>query len=190
MTRHDGSAVAGAAVSLLDDRGRQVAGGHVDAQGAGELGAPHPGSYLLLFGAPDHQPGAATISVADGPAEAELLLTRSAVLTGSVRGPYGPLMAARLTLVQEGEIVDAAHSDPAGEFRIPGLGAGRYGLSATAPGCLPVAVRIELDAEAELRRDVELERDPAAAHVLDADPMTMPIPVQSRAAAREAVGHR
>ncbi len=69
------------------------------------------------------------MSVADGPGEAALLVARSAVLTGSVRASYTPVVAARLTVVQDGEIVGGTHSDSAGAYRIADLGPGGYGLS-------------------------------------------------------------
>ena len=91
------------------------------------------------------------------PVDAEMLLTRSAVMTGSVGGEDGPMVGARLTLVQDGEIVDATDSDTDGAYRIADLAAGGYGLSVTAPGCEPAALRRWSGRRTRptLRRDVD-----------------------------------
>jgi hypothetical protein len=183
VARRDGSAVPGAGVSLLDECGRDIATGYADAHGCGELRAPHPGVYLLVCVAPEHQPGVATVSVSDGPGEATLLVARSAVLTGSVRAPHGPVVAARLTLVQDGEIVDTAHSDSAGAYRLADLAVGGYALSVTAAGCLPAAVRVDVTDDADLHRDVDLVRE--------ADPRPVAgLPEQAGAPDRQVVGNR
>jgi hypothetical protein len=182
VARRDGSVVPGAGVVMLDSSGREVASGYADAHGSGELRAPHPGSYLLLAAAPGHQPGAATASIVDGPTEVPVLLSRSAALVGSVRGPQGPVVAARVTLVQSGEVVDATRSDSIGGYRLTDLAAGGYGLIVTAPGCVPVALKIDVSDGADLHRDVELCRDGQAA------PAVRPEPIAERA--RQAAGHR
>ena len=183
VARGDGSMVSGAGVVLLDSSGREVANGYADTQGRGELCAPHPGSYLLLAAAPGHQPGAATTaSIVDGVAEVPVLLSRSAALVGSVRGPQGPVVAARVTLVQSGEVVDATRSDSIGGYRLTDLAAGGYGLSVTAPGCVPIALQIDVSDGADLHRDIELSRDGQAVPAVRPEPVAEP--------ARQAAGHR
>ena len=182
VTRRDGSVVPGACVALLDGSGREVASGYADAYGSGELCAPRPGSYLLLAAAPGHQPGAATASIVDCAAEVPVLLSRSAALAGSVHGPQGPVVAARVTLVQSGEVVDATRSDSIGGYRLTDLAAGGYGLSISAPGCVPIALQIDVPDGADLRRDVELSRDGQAASAVRPEPVAEP--------ARQAAGHR
>jgi hypothetical protein len=188
VARRDGSAVPGAEVDLLDEDGQHVATGYADADGCGELQAPHPGSYLMVCVAPEHQPGVATVSVGDGPGEAALLVARSAVLTGSVRASYTPVVAARLTVVQDGEIVGGTHSDSAGAYRISDLGPGGYGLCVTAPGCVPAAVRIDVADGTELQRDIDLQRAGDAQHEVVESPGELP--EQATAADRRVVGNR
>jgi hypothetical protein len=188
VARRDGSAVPGAEVDLLDEDGQHVATGYADAEGCGELQAPHPGSYLMVCVAPEHQPGVATVSVGDGPGEAALLVARSAVLTGSVRASYTPVVAARLTVVQDGEIVGGTHSDSAGAYRISDLGPGGYGLCVTAPGCVPAAVRIDVADGTELQRDIDLQRAGDAQHEVVESPGELP--EQATAADRRVVGNR
>jgi hypothetical protein len=152
----DGSVVGGAAVTLLDDRGGDVAGGKADADGRGEVLAPAPGSYVLVLTAAGHQPGAAAITVASAPTAVDVLLARSASVSGSVRGEDGPIAGARVTLVQDGEVVDAVDTADDGAYRIEDIGAGEYGLSVAAAGCRPAAVGLEVAEEADVHHDVDL----------------------------------
>jgi hypothetical protein len=155
VIRRDGSVVGGAAVTLLDDRGGDVASGAADAEGRGELLAPSPGSYVIISTAAGHQPGAMAITVPG--TETDVLIARSASVSGSVHGQDGPIAGARITLVQDGEAVDAVDTAADGTYRISDIGAGEYGLSVAAPGCEPVATLIDIPDEADVRHDVELE---------------------------------
>jgi hypothetical protein len=155
--RRGGTPAEGVAVMLLDGKGRTVAEDKAGPDGRGEVLAPAPGGYVLVCTARGHQPGAAAITVADAPIEADVLLVRSASLYGSVHGEDGPIAGARVTLVQDGEIVDAADTDEDGAYRIGDIAAGEYGLSVVAAGCEPIAVLLEVPDEADLRHDVELE---------------------------------
>lgn len=156
-TRRDGAPVPHAALTLLDGRGREVSCGRSDPDGRGELRAPQQGSYVLVSIAPGHQPGAVELAVADQPAVVAVLLTRSASVSGAVHGEDGPVAGARVTLVQDGEVVDAVDTDPDGQYRVSDLGAGEYGLSVAAAGCAPVAVLLQVPDETDLRHDVDLE---------------------------------
>ncbi|GAA1184037.1 carboxypeptidase regulatory-like domain-containing protein [Pseudonocardia alaniniphila] len=155
--RRGGVPAEGVAVMLLDDKGRTVAEDKAGPDGRGEVRAPAPGGYVLVCTARGHQPGAAAITVADAPIEADVLLVRSASLYGSVHGEDGPIAGARVTLVQDGEIVDSADTDEDGSYRIGDIAAGEYGLSVVAAGCEPIAVLLEVPDEADLRHDVEME---------------------------------
>ncbi len=156
VTRRDGSPLPGAGVSLLDNRGQDITTGYADAQGCGCLRAPHPGTYLIVSAAPDHQPGAATVAIRDSAVQATLHMPRSVVLTGAVRDRHGPVVAARVTLVQDGQVVDSTRSDTAGAYRLADLATGAYGMSVAAPGCTPLAVRIDLADGSELHQDIDL----------------------------------
>jgi hypothetical protein len=158
--RRNGATVGGAAVTLLDDKGNEVGTGTAGADGRGEVLAPSPGSYVLVSTAPGHQPGAVAITVAESPTEAEVLLVRSASVSGAVHGEDGPIAGARVALVQDGEIVDAVDTDEDGEYRIEDIGAGEYGLSVAAAGCEPIASLLDVPDETDLHHDVDLE--PAA----------------------------
>jgi hypothetical protein len=156
VIRRDGSVVGGAAVTLLDDRGGDVAAGTADAAGWGELLAPSSGGYVLVSTAAGHQPGAVAITVGNAATVADVLLARSASVFGTVRGEDGPIAGARVTLVQDGEAIDAVDTDACGAYRIGDVGGGEYGLSVAAAGCEPVATLLDVAEEADVRYDIEL----------------------------------
>lgn len=166
VIRRDGSVVGGATVTLLDDRGGDVAAGAADAEGRGEVLAPTPGGYVLVSTAAGHQPGAVAITVAGSATETDVLIARSASVSGAVHGEDGPIAGARVTLVQDGEAVDAVDTGADGTYRIGDIGAGGYGLSVAASGCAPVATLLDVAEEADVRHDVELE---PASPVADSD---------------------
>jgi hypothetical protein len=169
VVRCDGSVVGGAAATLLDRRGRSLTRCYSDAHGGGELTAPHPARYLIVCTAPEHQPSVRAVSTLDGPVTTEVLLTRSASVTGSVYGPRGPLVGARLTLRADGELVGTATSGADGGYLLPELAAGRYGLSAAAGGFEPATVRVDLAAAARHHRDITLSSSSGVAVLLDVD---------------------
>lgn len=152
----DGSGIRAATVTLLDDHGRETASTRTNGDGRGVLTARHPGGYMLVVAAEGYQPGAITVAVTDGPVDADIPLTRSASIAGCVGGEDGPVVGARLALVQDGEIVDTTASLADGTYRFAELAAGEYGLSVTAHECEPAVFVLEIADEAHLRQDVEL----------------------------------
>jgi Carboxypeptidase regulatory-like domain len=152
----DGRGIHGATVTLLDDHGRETASTRTRSDGHGVLTARHPGGYLLVTAADGYQPGAITVAVTDAPVDAEIPLTRSASIAGSVGGEDGPIVGAQLALVQDGEIVDTTQSATDGGYRFADLAAGEYGLSVTAYDCEAAAIVVALADEVDLRQDVEL----------------------------------
>jgi hypothetical protein len=153
----DGAPVGRAALTLLDDRGRDVAKGCAGADGRGELQAPRPGAFMLIASSVGFQAVAVAVTVAEAPADVAVTLTRSASVHGAVLGEDGPIAGARVTLVQDHEIVDAVDSGRDGGYRLEDVPAGEYGLSVAAAGCEPFAALLVVPDAAELRRDVELQ---------------------------------
>jgi hypothetical protein len=156
VVRRDGAGVGGAAVRLLDDRGLRVADATADESGHGQVVAPAQGGFMLISTAPGYQPGAVALIVKDVPVEVDVLLVRSASVSGSVQGEDGPIPGARVTLVQDGEVVDAVTTDTDGAYRIEGLGSGEYGLSVAAAGFVPAAGFVEVPDETDLLHDAVL----------------------------------
>ncbi|WP_300007437.1 carboxypeptidase regulatory-like domain-containing protein [Pseudonocardia sp.] len=154
--RRDGAAIPDVAVALLDDRGYETSTGRSGVGGSGELRAPHPGSYVLVATAPDHLPGAVALTVAEVPVDADVLLVRSASLVGTVTGEDGPIAGARVTLVQDGEVVDSTESGADGGYTVADMAAGEYALSVAAAGCEPHVTLVVVPEEAELVHDVDL----------------------------------
>jgi Carboxypeptidase regulatory-like domain len=152
----DGRGIPGATVTLLDDHGRETASTRTNRDGHAVLNARHAGGYMVVAAADGYQPGAITIAVTDEPVDAEIPLTRSASLAGTVGGEDGPIVGAQLALVQDGEIVDTTQSTADGGYRFRDLAAGEYGLSVTAHECEPAALVLTLADEADLHQDVEL----------------------------------
>jgi hypothetical protein len=155
LTR-DGNGIPGATVALLDDHGRETSNTCTTRDGHGVLTARHPGGHILVITADGYQPGAITVAVADGPVDAEIPLTRSASLAGTVGGEDGPVVGAQLALVQDGAIVDTVKSGPDGTYRFRDLSLGEYGLSVSAHEREPAALVVQIADEADLRQDVEL----------------------------------
>jgi hypothetical protein len=130
------------------------------------LTARHPGGYILVITADGYQPGAITVAVADGPVDAEIPLTRSASLAGTVGGEDGPVVGAQLALMQDGAIVDTAKSGPDGTYRFRDLSLGEYGLSVSAHEREPAALVVEIADEADLWQDVVLPSGISSADVI------------------------
>jgi hypothetical protein len=152
-----GAPVGGAVLTLLDHRGREAATATAAPDGRGELRAPHPGAYMLVAHAAGHQAVAVALTVADEPATAMVTLTPSASVHGAVLGEDGPITGARVTLVQDSEIVDAVDSDRDGAFHLDDVPPGEYGLSVAAAGHEPFADLLVVPDSTTVRRDVELE---------------------------------
>jgi hypothetical protein len=145
-----------AAVTLFDQQGGEVAGTSSGADGRCELPA-RPDGYLLVASAPEHQPTALALTVQDAAVDVEVLLVRSAAVVGTVRAADDPVPGARVSLLQEGEVIAAVESCPAGRYRLAGLAAGQYVIAVTAPGFARVAATVRVAPEAEVRHDVVLE---------------------------------
>ncbi|GLZ37557.1 MFS transporter [Actinokineospora sp. NBRC 105648] len=155
----DGSGVPGAALTLLDDEGKQVWRGGADTSGGYALDAPVPGSYVLLASAPEHQPRATTVTVRPGQSTVDVVLTGVTVLHGFVMTADGhtPVGSARVTLTDpRGDVVESQPSASDGSYRFSGVRCGEFTLVVSAPAFRPAATPVRLPASGELRHDVEL----------------------------------
>jgi EmrB/QacA subfamily drug resistance transporter len=159
VRRQDGSSVAHAALTLIDQRGRQVARGVGGDDGGYRVTAPDTGTYVLIVSAPAHQPQASSVVVGEGPARLDITLTGSGEVTGVVRdaGRGTPLANATVTLTDDrGDVTGAHITQDDGVYRFHGVGAGNYTLVASGPHYRPVAVTLTVPDSGQLRHDVEL----------------------------------
>ncbi|WP_020418413.1 MFS transporter [Amycolatopsis sp. ATCC 39116] len=159
IRRQDGTPVGGAALTLIDQRGRQVSRATAGDDGGYRIAAPGGGTYVLIVSATGHQPQAASVVVADGPARLDLTLIGSGELSGVVRvaGKGSPLAGATVTLTDSrGEVTGAAISDAQGGYVFRGVGSGTYTLVASADRMRPVASLITVPESGVLQQDVEI----------------------------------
>jgi len=158
VSRPDGTALADAALTLVDDAGRQRCLGTADGEGRYRLHAPPPGRYVLIAAAEGYRPQATGVTAVDGPVEIDLVLAGAGLLAGRVVTPGGrPVRGATLTLTDgQGEVIAAVRSGPEGDYSADDVVAGAYTLAVTAPSCRPVALPVSVRAGRETRQDVEL----------------------------------
>ncbi|MDQ0378463.1 MFS transporter [Amycolatopsis thermophila] len=159
IRRQDGTPVGGAALTLIDQRGRQVSRASGSGDGGYRIGAPGNGTYVLIVSAAGHQPQAASVVVADGPARLDLTLVGSGEVSGVVRvaGKGSPLAGATVTLTDaRGEVTGAAISNAEGVYVFNGVSSGTYTLVASADRMRPVASLITVPDSGVLHQDVEI----------------------------------
>ncbi|MFD2417817.1 MFS transporter [Amycolatopsis pigmentata] len=159
IRRQDGRGVPAAALTLIDQHGRQVARAIGGDDGGYRIGAPGAGTYVLIVSANGHQPQAASVVVGHDAAKLDLTLIGSGGLTGVVRvtGHGTPFPGATVTLTDaHGEVTGAAITDSDGAYSFSGMGAGTYTLVASAENMRPVATMLTLPDSGLLSQDLEL----------------------------------
>lgn len=159
IRRQDGSSVLGAALTLIDQRGRQVARATAGGDGGYTINAPGAGTYVLIVSAGGHQPQASSVVVGQGPARLDLTLIGSGELSGVVRvgGQGTPFAGATVTLTDSrGEVTGASITTAEGAYTFHGVGAGTYTLVASAERMRPVAEMLTVPDSGVLRHDLEL----------------------------------
>jgi EmrB/QacA subfamily drug resistance transporter len=159
VRRQDGTSVSGAALTLIDQRGRQVARATGNADGSYRVGTAGNGTYVLIVSAGGHQPQASSVLINGGPAKLDITLTGSGELSGVVRqgGKGTPLAGATVTLTDHrGEVAGASITQADGVYTFQGVGAGHYTLVASGRHYRPIAVTLTVPDSGVLRHDVEL----------------------------------
>ena len=159
VRRQDGSSVLGAALTLIDQRGRQVSRATAGGDGGYTINAPGAGTYVLIVSAGGHQPQASSVVVGNGPVRVDLTLVGSGELTGFVRpaGGGAPLAGVTVTLTDaRGEVTGASITTNDGEYAFHGVGSGTYTLVASAERMRPTAVLLTVPESGLLRQDLEL----------------------------------
>ncbi|MEU6645972.1 MFS transporter [Saccharomonospora sp. NPDC046836] len=161
IRRQDGVSVPGAALTLIDQRGRQVARGTGHADGGYTIGAPGAGTYVLIVSANGYQPQASSVVVGNSqaPVRVDITLAGSGEVTGVVRtaGQGTPLANVTVTLADSrGDVTGAATTQEDGAYAFRGVGAGIYTLVASGERLRPVAVTLTVPDSGVLCHDVEL----------------------------------
>ncbi|GGM00897.1 MFS transporter [Nakamurella endophytica] len=155
-----GGALAGTALTLMDDGGREVARTRTEPDGSFRVPVPTGGSYLLVATAAGHRPVAASVTVADGEVRRDLALVAACTVRGVVRDDEGrPRAGATVTVTDaRGEVVASVVTGPAGQFAMTDLYAGAYIVTAFAGGSIPEARRVTLSDAGEVDADLTLIR--------------------------------
>lgn len=159
IRRQDGSSVGGAALTLIDQRGRQAARSTGGSDGGYRISAPAPGMYVLIVAAGGHQPQAASVIVGENPARLDITLVGSGGLSGVIRvsGRGTPLAGATVTLTDSrGEVTGASITGGDGGYSFASVGAGMYTLVASAERMRPVALMLTLPDSGQITQDLEL----------------------------------
>ncbi|HVW40724.1 MAG TPA: carboxypeptidase-like regulatory domain-containing protein [Amycolatopsis sp.] len=158
---HDagGAPVPGAALTLVDATGRQIARGTTEGAGGFTLAAPGRGSYVLITSAPAYQPEAVTVNVVDTAVTVEITLRAASGLRGVVRGAETgvPIMDAAVTLTNaQGDVVDSRLSGQSGDYTFAALPPGAYTLAVNARNYRPTALTVTVGEASPTTQDVEL----------------------------------
>ncbi|MEV0401986.1 MFS transporter [Actinoallomurus sp. NPDC050550] len=155
----DGTPVPGAAITLIDIRGRQIGRAVARPDGRYEVATPGSGTYVLIAAAGDHDPQAATLVTGDRPLDFDLVLTGNGGLAGTVRDTNGVPVADAMIVVTDvrGEVVANGVTDAEGGYAFTQVVAGTYTVAVSAEGHRPAAVPAEVGGDSGVtRQDVEL----------------------------------
>ncbi|MEU1666844.1 MFS transporter [Streptomyces sparsogenes] len=160
---HGDAPLADAAVTLIDNTGRQLGRTISGPDGRYSLAAPGAGSFVLIGSAPGRRPQAATLLVSDAPVTCDIRLAGGGGPTGTVRALGGePLAGATATATgPDGAVAATATADEHGAFALPELAPGSYTLTLTAEGHRPHATPLEVTGQGQPPR-IDAELRPAA----------------------------
>ncbi|WP_024800308.1 MFS transporter [Nocardia sp. BMG51109] len=160
-----GRPVAGAALTLIDQRGHQVSRSLSGSEGDYGIDAPAPGSYVLIASAGAHRPVAQPVTVHADPQRLNLTMPASGEVSGVVRRAdgAGPLGEATVTLTDpDGEVVGTAITTDDGRYACGAVAPGSYTLVAVAERMRPHAATLTVPESGALRFDIDLEAEATA----------------------------
>ncbi|GAA2342498.1 MFS transporter [Streptomyces cuspidosporus] len=160
---HGDAPLPDAAVTLIDNTGRQLGRTISGPDGRYSLAAPGAGSFVLIGSAPGRRPQAATLLVSDAPVTCDIRLAGGGGPAGTVRALGGePLAGATATATgPDGAVAAMATADEHGAFALPELAPGSYTLTLAAEGHRPHATPLEVTGQGQPPR-IDAELRPAA----------------------------
>ena len=178
VTDAGGRAVAAAALTLIDHRGRQHGRGRSRSDGGYELPLPPPGRYVLITAADTRRPHATSLSVGTRPIVHHIVLSGGANLSGRVLAAGGSAVPGATIVVVDvrGEVVGTATTDAGGDYVVTGLPPGTFTLTAHARGHRPTAASVALGAEDAAHCDLSLARAAAISGTVRRDHGDTPVP--------------
>jgi len=158
VARPDGTALAGAVLTVTDLSGRQAGRGRSGDDGRYRVGLANGGTYLLICAAEGYQPAASMLAVATTMVRRDITLAGASGISGRIwNRAAGPVPGAVVTVTDvRGEVVAATTADAEGSYAISDLYAGQYTLTVTAPAHRPAARTLALTAGEPMDCDVEL----------------------------------
>ena len=143
--------VGGAAVTLIDDAGRQIAHGVTGEDGRYTLTTARTGAFLLVGSAAGYRPAAIPVQVTGEAVDADVQLAGSAGAGGTIRDAVtgDPVEGATVVAVNTaGEVLTSTSTGADGSFFLPGLAAAEHTLAVRAAGYRPQAFQGDSSASA------------------------------------------
>lgn len=161
VRRDDATNVAGAALTLIDQNGDQVARTVTDENGVYSFTGIADGRYTLVASGRWFRPVAATLIAQGGSLRHDVELLSTILLSGVARTDGDRIVPdARITVLDEsGGVAAVARTDTEGNYTISDLPAGTY--TVIASGYPPATSRVELLGGDQAEHDVRLSYDQA-----------------------------
>ncbi|MDI5972974.1 carboxypeptidase regulatory-like domain-containing protein [Streptomyces sp. SL13] len=147
-----GLPVAGAAIAVTEDDGRQSGRTVTGEDGRFALDVPGPGTYLLIGSAEGHAPQAVTVVVRTRSADVSLLLASRGGVAGTVLDAAAGTPVAGAELTVDGERDRPARTAVTGAdggYHVDGLPPGRHTLTVRAGGRRVTALPVDVPRPAD-----------------------------------------
>lgn len=173
-----GRPIAGAALTLTDPAGHQVARAVTGEDGHYELAAPPNSGYVLIASAGRFQPSATALAVNGQTVRRDVTMTGAGGLSGVVRSRAGhPVGGATLVLTDyRGEVVASVVTGGDGWYHVDDLPGGTYTVTVAAAGHRPSATQLSTVDGEESAHDVELDSAAELTGVVRSGRLGVPVP--------------
>jgi 5-hydroxyisourate hydrolase-like protein (transthyretin family) len=165
IRRAGGAPVAGAALTLIDHDGHQIARGTSGPDGYYTIIGRRSGAHVLIVSAAGYRPEACPVVLTGGAVEVPVVLTGGVALRGTVAvadgGPPGtggrPAAGAAVTLVDPGgQVIERQRTGQDGRYLFHAVPSGAYTLAVSMARCQPAVRAITVPAAGTVTADVTL----------------------------------